>query len=87
MKHLIKVTNTYRVPNVEDVLSLRQELSNLKNGELVKFSYQEKSIKAKGEIIDTYQLVTATLSFNDEKDPDSNVEAYYDYPKKEELSF
>lgn len=77
MKNLIKVTNVYRVPTVQEVLSLREELSNLKNGELVKFSYQEKAVKEKGEIVDTYQLVTVTLRFDDEKEPENNVEVVY----------
>lgn len=78
MKHLIKVTNVYRVPTVNAALELREELSNMKYGELNSFSYTTKPIKEKGEVVDEYQLVKATIVFNNEKDPDSTVDASYD---------
>ena len=77
MKYLIKSVNTYRVATVDDALALRDELSNTKYGELVSFAYKTKYIKAKGEIVEEYQVVTATLAFNDEKEPDSSVDVSY----------
>lgn len=77
-EYLLKVTNVYRVPTVEDALALRDYLQdNITNGELVSFSYTTKYVKAKGEIIDEYQVVKATLSFNEEKDPDLYIKAVY----------
>ena len=35
--------------------------------------YTYKTKKAKGEIIDSYELVKATLVFNNEKEPDCTV--------------
>lgn len=77
MKHLIKTTNVYRVPTVTEALELREELSNLTYGELNSFSYTTKPIKEKGEVVDEYQLVKATIVFNNEKEPDSAVDVFY----------
>ena len=54
MKHLISYNVVYRVPTVDDVLELREELSDLPNGRLESFSYTEKYIKEKGEIVEEY---------------------------------
>ena len=77
MKHLIKVTNAYRVPTVADALKLREELSNLPYGELNSFSYTTKYIKVKGEVVEEYQLVKANIIFDDEKSPESSVDVSY----------
>lgn len=77
MNYLIKVTNSYRVPTVDAALELRDTLSNLEHGELISFSYTTKVIKAKGEVVEEYQLVKATIQFNNEKEPESNVNASY----------
>jgi hypothetical protein len=77
MKYLIKVANTYRVPTVQDALDLRDELSNMDNGELTSFAYTTKFIKEKGQIVEEYQLVKAIIEFNNEKEPESLVDASY----------
>ncbi len=77
-EYLLKVTNVYRVPTVEDALELRERLQLTKCGELSSFSYTTKYVKAKGEIIDEYQLVKATIVFTEEKNPDLHVTAKYD---------
>lgn len=76
MTYLIKVTNIYRVPTVQDALNLRKELEQ-GAGELNSFSYTTKYIKQKGEIIEEYQQVKATLIFNEEKEPDCMTREYY----------
>ena len=78
MKYLINSTDVYRVETVEDVERLHEELKNDNHFTLVSFSYKTKTVKAKGEIIDEYQLVTAKKSFNLEKEPDSNIEINYE---------
>ena len=83
MKHLISCVNTYRVGTVTEALRLREQLEQSTNYELVKFSYTEKAIKEKGEVVETYQLVKVTLKFNDEKEPENNVQAWYGYPESE----
>lgn len=77
MKYLIKTTNVYRVPTVSDALALREELSKQTYGELTSFSYTTKYIKAKGDIVEEYQVVKATIVFNDEKEPESGVDVSY----------
>ena len=69
MCYTLKTTNVYRVPTVEDALALRKHLERTCIGELTSFSYKTKYIKAKGEIIEEYQVVTATVTFDNEKDP------------------
>ena len=69
MFYTLKTTNTYRVPTVEDALALRKHLERNCEGELTSFKYATKYIKAKGEIIEEYQVVTATISIDNEKDP------------------
>lgn len=78
MKHLISSTNTYRVDTIDEVLKLREELSELPNGELYSFSYKEKATKEKGEIVDEYQLVTAKINFDSEKEPSNDVRVVYE---------
>ena len=70
MYYTLKTTNVYRVPTVEDALALRKHLENTMTGELVSFSYKTKYIKVKGEIVEEYQVVTATFAIDDEKDPE-----------------
>lgn len=87
MNFLIKSTNVYRVPDVEAALALREELED-QYGELTGFKYAHKDIKAKGEVVDSYELVTATIVFNSEKEPESPVRESYDYPSnKVEANF
>lgn len=74
MKHLISYNVVYRVPTVDDVLELREELSDLPNGKLESFSYAEKYIKEKGQIVEEYQLVKAKIVVNNEKEPESRAD-------------
>lgn len=69
MCYTLKTTTVYRVPTVEDALTLRKHLERNCGGELTSFKYATKYIKAKGEIIEEYQVVTATVTFDNEKDP------------------
>lgn len=69
MYYTLKTTNVYRVPTVEDALRLRKRLERECIGELTSFSYKTKYIKSKGEIVEEYQVVTATITVDDEKDP------------------
>ena len=78
MKYLINSVDVYRVPTVNDVERLHEELKNDSHFTLASFSYKTKQIKAKGEIIDEYQLVSVKKLFNDEKEPDSLIEILYE---------
>ena len=70
MCYTLKTTNVYRVPTVEDALRLRKHLERDWIGELTSFSYKTKYIKAKGEIVEEYQVVTATITIDSEKEPE-----------------
>ena len=70
MFYTLKSTNVYRVPTVEDALRLREHLERTCHGELNSFKYTTKYIKVKGEIVEEYQVVTATISIDNEKEPE-----------------
>ena len=75
VKYLVKTTMTYRVGTVDEVEQLHDDLINNENFSLVGFGYKTKVVKQKGEIVEEYQLVTATVTINDEKEPeDSNID-------------
>lgn len=76
MAYLIKSTNVYRVATVNDALRLREELESMP-GELTAFKYNHKDIKSKGEIVESYELVTATLTFQSEKEPETSIREHY----------
>ena len=70
MCYTLKTTNVYRVPTVDDALRLREHLERTTNGELTGFKYATKYIKVKGEIVEEYQVVTATFTVDNEKEPE-----------------
>lgn len=78
MRYLLKAVDTYRVATVADVETLHEELLNDPTFDLVAFSYKTKYIKAKGEIVEEYQVVSATKVFTEEKDPDRTVTVSYE---------
>lgn len=78
MRYLLKAVDTYRVATVADVEALHQELLDDSTFDLTAFSYKTKYIKAKGEIIEEYQVVTATKVFTEEKEPDRTVSVVYE---------
>ena len=78
MMYTLKRTNVYRVPTVEDALRLRKWLDKNCIGELTSFKYATKYIKAKGEIIEEYQLVKAKIEFTPEKDPEQHINVTYE---------
>ena len=78
MKYLIKTVHTWVVPSVDDVERLHQELLDDPKFQVTTFSYKTKQIKAKGEVVEEYQVVTATLVFNEEKNPDTFVDVQYE---------
>lgn len=82
MNYLINAVDTYRVATVDDVERLHEELLNDSHFQLTEFSYKTKQIKAKGEVVEEYQLVKAKKIFNDEKDPDSSIQVFYGTKKE-----
>ena len=80
MKYLISATEVYRVKTVEDVEKLHEELKMDSHFTLSSFSYKTRYQKSKGEVVDEWQLVTVKKTFNDEKEPYSEIEVDYTYP-------
>jgi hypothetical protein len=78
MYYTLKTTTNYRVPTVDDALALRKYLEKTCVGELTSFKYTTKYIKEKGEIVEEYQAVTATISIDDEKNPDGILLVNYE---------
>lgn len=76
--YLLKAVDTYRVPYVSDVEALHEELLKDPMFDLTAFSYKTKYIKQKGEIIEEYQVVTATKVFTEEKEPERTVRVSYE---------
>lgn len=73
MNYVVSVVETLRVPNVKEVEKLHTQMRDDNKFELKKFEYQHKEVKQKGEVIDEYELVKATLVFNNEKEPENHV--------------
>ena len=78
MRYLLKAVDTYRVPTVEDVERLHEELLEDPSFDLTAFSYKTKQVKAKGEVIEEYQIVSATKVFTNEKDPEDVYTVSYE---------
>lgn len=78
MRYLLKAVDTYRVPTVADVESLHEQLLDDPTFDLTAFSYKTKQVKAKGEVIEEYQVVTATKVFTSEKDPEDVFTVTYE---------
>lgn len=76
-KFLCQTQEVYRVSNVNEVEKLHTELKEDKRFDLKKFEYSHKEIKSKGEVIEEYELVKATLVFNNEKEPTCSVDIIF----------
>ena len=77
MNYVTQIVQSIRVPNVNEVEKLHTQLKNDNRFELKKFEYQHKEIKQKGEIVDEYELVKATMNFNAEKEPTHYVKVEF----------
>ena len=66
------------MPRVEEVEELDEQLLEDNSYQLTTFGYKTKQIKAKGEVVEEYQVVTETRVFNEEKNPDTFVEVKYE---------
>ena len=78
MKYLLEVTETYRVSNEAEAQELIENAKQGKSQLLKKYSSQYKERKQKGEVVDAWYKVTLVKEFNDEKEPDNQVEITYD---------
>lgn len=77
MKYLISTTETYRVSSEEEATSLINDAKNETNYILSKYSTQYKEKKSKGEVSDYYWKVILVKEFNQEKEPERDIEIEY----------
>ena len=76
-KHLISVTEVYRVDNEDQAARLIEDAKNSNQYTLSKYSSVHKERKQKGEVIDEWYRLTLTKVFDDEKEPISEVSIEY----------
>ena len=74
MEYLLNTVVTYRVADVQEAEALHKELQQDHRFECMSFSRTTKEVKAKGEIIMTYELCKAKLVFATEKEPESGYD-------------
>ena len=78
MRYLLNTTEIYRVATEEEATELINEAKRDSNYILSKYSSVKREQKAKGEVIDEWYKVTLVKSFNEEKEPESMVDAKYE---------
>ena len=78
MAYLISTVETYRVDSESEAAKLIEEAKQSHQFTLSKYSSVYKERKQKGEVIDAWHRVSLTKTFDDEKDPISQVEITYD---------
>ena len=77
-KYLITTVETYRVDTEEEASRVIEEAKADTTYTLSKYTNEHKERKSKGEVVEEYQKVTLTKTFNDIKDPISHVEVIYE---------
>lgn len=85
IKWLIKSQNEFRLETMSDVEEFHKEMQRKAADEgytLSSFSWMEKEVKEKGEVVDTYYQVKTTFIFNTLKDPE-NPFTKVEYPSYE----
>lgn len=68
MKQLLKTTDVFRVNDEEEAVQVIQEFKNNQAAEgytLTKSGYVLKNKKSKGEIVDSWAIVTVERTFNE----------------------
>ena len=78
MKYLITNTEVYRVETEEEAELLINEAKADTKNVLTKYNCEKKERKQKGEVIDSYFKVSLVKSFNDEKDPITDITVSYE---------
>lgn len=75
-EYLLKTTETWRVPNVNAALEMRERMSIESAYTLVEFKYTEKYDKKNDE---EYVIVTVKKTITSEKEPKGEVRLVYEY--------
>lgn len=77
-KYLCTVVETYRVDSEAESDQLIEEARDSDIFTLTKTSSQKKEVKAKGEVIDEYYLVSLTKVIQNPKEPEISVNLVYE---------
>lgn len=77
-KYLISVQETYRADTETEAARLIEEAKESSEFVLAKYNCEHKERKAKGEVIDEWYKVVLNKSFTDEKEPERQVEIFYE---------
>lgn len=78
MKYLITNTEVYRVESEEEAELLINEAKADTKYVLTKYNCEKKERKQKGDVIDSYFKVSLVKSFNEEKDPITDITVSYE---------
>ena len=77
-KYLVSVTETYRADDEYSATTLIENAKEDTRWALTKYNCEHKEKKSKGDIIDEWYKVTLVKSFNDEKEPATDVTVAYE---------
>lgn len=77
MRYLTRVVETYRLTNEKAVEDFLKELKEDPSFEVAKYSSTKKCKKKQGEIVDEWIKFEVTKIFNEESEPDSEIEIEY----------
>ena len=68
-KYLIKTTETYRADSEAEANELIEKAKTDPKYEVTKSTIENRTLKAKGEIVDEWKRVSITKVFSEEKEP------------------
>jgi len=77
MKYLITTTEVYRFSSEDEATEFIEAAKKESGYVLTKHTVEYKERKQKGEIIDFWWKVTLVKSFNNEKEPQTDVDVEY----------
>lgn len=76
-RYLIKTTEVYRCDSENEANMLIEEAKKSGKYTVTKSSSEIRTMKQKGEVVDEWRRVTITKAFTDEKEPLTQIYAYY----------
>lgn len=77
MKYLIQTTEIYRFSAEDEATAFIEKAKEETTYTLTKSTVEYKERKQKGEVIDFWWKVTLVKKFNDEKEPEVDMEVEY----------
>ena len=78
MKYLLTTTEVYRFNEEQKAAKFVEDEKSKPGFTLMKSAVDYKERKQKGEVIDFWWKVTLVKKFNDEKEPDLDIDITYD---------